>query len=400
MAKTKKNNLLMISLLGIFVFGIILYLILKPKTNKNSTQGGEIQPIMIDSEIIRPGVFPETLRPVPQKVEGYYGSYVTDGNLTIKLITKYTGEDYYCNIYLYDDLSGELVQTYETNYVPFESSDGYVYIRLPKDSRNRQPLTKEKIKFNLNIISNSDSEIVFDLKKFQKSYAKPEYLPDSITIKPGIFPPSESIRPQTTPGSQRTPESLKPIPQKLEGYGGSYVSNGNLTVKLLTKYTGIDYVCHITLYDLNGNTLKISYTVNPVPNSSNDGYVYIKLPEDSREKIPLPTEEILFYLYIFNQFTGDNVFYLSNYTSNNGYVKPRYGPPPSNPICINPLIVNNKEGCCYKGGTTIKTCRIINGNLMCTYKDNISSEYNCCNGETNVELDTNGLYDVICKPKV
>jgi hypothetical protein len=62
MAKTKKNNLLIISLFGIFIFGIILYLILKPKSSKSSSQG-EIQPIIIDSEIIRPGVLPETLRP-------------------------------------------------------------------------------------------------------------------------------------------------------------------------------------------------------------------------------------------------------------------------------------------------------------------------------------------------
>jgi hypothetical protein len=235
MAKTKKNNLLMISLLGIFLFGIILYLILKPKTNKSSNQGVEIQPIIIDSEIIRPGVFPETLRPgvfpetlrpgvfpetlrpVPQNVEGYYGSYVTDGNLTIKLNTEYIGEDYYCIIYLYDDISGELVQTYETNYVPLKSSDGYVYITLPKDSRNKEPLTKEKIKFDLNIISNSDSEIVFDLKKFQKSYATPEYIPDSIpiikleTLRPGVFP--EKLRPGVFPETLRPgvfPEKLRP----------------------------------------------------------------------------------------------------------------------------------------------------------------------------------------------
>ena len=334
MAKTKKNNLLMISLLGIFLFGIILYLILKPKTNKSSNQGGEIQPIMIDSEIIRsgvfpetlrPGVFPETLRPVPQNVEGYYGSYVTDGNLTIKLITKYTGEDYYCNIYLYDDLSGELVQTYETNYVPFESSDGYVYIRLPKDSRNRQPLTKEKIKFNLNIISNSDSEIVFDLKKFQKSYAKPEYLPDSIpiikleTLRPGVFP--ETLRPGVFPETLRPPGV-----QIVEGYAGSYVIDNILTIKLRTKYTGSDYNCYIEIYDDESGDYIMTYRVVSVPNSSKDGYVYIILPKDSDNKIPLPEKKIKFNLYITIGFSDeDPVFKLEKYLPpGEDYAKPVY----------------------------------------------------------------------------
>ena len=464
---TKKNNLLIISLFSVFIFGIILYLILKPKSNKSSTQGGEIQPIMIDSETLRPGVFPKTLRPgvfsetlrpgvspetlrpgvfpeklrpgvfpeklrpgvfpetlrpgvfpetlrpgvfpetlrpgvfpetlrpgvfperlrpnvFPEILESYVGSYIDNANLTIKISTKYTGKNYYCDILLYD-LNGNFLDKHVIiNPVPLSSpEDGYVYITVPKDE-----LPNQEIKFYFVIFPfiEGDTGMFNSLDYTSGQLITPQYIPDSIPIVP-----------QTTKGPVTTPNPLKPIPQKVEGYGGSYVNNNNLTVKLLTKYTGEDYVCRISLYDLNGNTLKISYRVNPVPNSSKDGYVYITVPEDSIEKTPLPTEEILFYLYIYNQFTGDDVFYLSNYTSNNGYVKPRYGPP-SNSICINPLIVNSsKDDCCYKGETTIKTCRTINDKLMCTYKDNISSEYNCCNGESNVPHGTLGLYDVVCK---
>jgi len=417
MAKTKKNNLLIISLFGIFIFGIILYLILKPKSSNNSSQTGEIQPIIINSETLRPGVFPERLRPgvfpetlrpgvfperlrpgvfpetlrpgvfpeklrpVPQKVEGYYGSYVTDGNLTIKLNTEYIGEDYYCIIYLYDDISGELVQTYETNYVPYKSSDGYVYITLPKDSRNKEPLTKQKIKFDLNIISNSDSEIVFDLKKFQKSYATPEYIPDSIpiikpeTLRPGVFP--ETLRPGVFPEKLRPgvfPETLRPgvFPETLRpGVFPETLRPGVFPETLRPGVFPETLRPGVFPETLRPGVFPETLRPGVFPETLRPGVFPETLrpgvfPEILRPIPPVTTKKPL-------------------------------------KICSGQLTLNsNKTDCCYKDETLLETCsrQSMTGVPVCRSRTDqpYDKSIKCCNRQSS---QGNPLkYDIICKPKV
>ena len=190
--------------------------------------------------------------------------------------------------------------------------------------------------------------------------------------------------------------------------------NNILIIKLLTKYTGEDYKCDIHLFDLSNNYIGISYTVNPVPFSSSDGYVYIVIPEQSSEKTMLPPQEIKFNLLIYPIGGGSFVFSILTYTSGN-LVKPEYNhdsttikpvipttsPNPLKPICLGQLTINNNnDGCCYKDGITLESCSrgSKRGGIKCVSKTDkpYDNSINCCNTETNVWYD-NYTFDVICE---
>ena len=362
MAKTKKNNLLMISLLGIFLFGIILYLILKPKTNKSSNQGVEIQPIIIDSEIIRPGVFPETLRP------GVFPETLRPGVFPEKL------------------RPGVFPETLRPGVFPEKLRPGVFPETL------RPGVFPEKL--------------------------RPGVFPE--TLRPGVFP--ETLRPGVFPETLRPgvfPETLRPPGvQIVEGYAGSYVIDNILTIKLRTKYTGEGYEGNIELFDESGEYISTEI-VRPIPLSSPDGFVYIILKD-------LPMQKIQFNLYIDGNKEKKVVFDLPDYLPPGvKYAKPVYNPivtlkpvppvtskkpiPPVTTkkplkICSGQLTLNsNKTDCCYKDETLLQSCTRANMNTVtpnCVSRTSLPYDKNisCCNTRST---QGNPLkYDVICKPKV